>query len=552
MQVIRASVALLLAVAAWPAAARDDFLRPTTRDLNAREKISLEECVQELGDGDPKLRRRAVRRMVAIGQPAMPALLDVLRRSSDAKQVRNACLAFGAIGDATAVAQLERWFLDDARAEEPSRAALLALARGRGPLIPEFSATLRRLVTDASLATVRESAVLCAAARKIPGLAALLKAPLQVERSARLRSCMLVALGESGDPAAPALVARFLDGRQVRDEKLRRAALCATARLGDPILLQPLLAFQPDRREISDYAVALGAFSEPAVVGRLGELMLREREQAVAAVASLAHIATPESKAWLERALQGDFSEESRAAAALCVSDLVDQQRFLPHLRTIALGPAAHPAKSAALLSLARIGDREAAGAVADALPLWRDTDLFQRGLLFCAMTLDRPLAEVVPQHRRDDVAELWRDASEIERGDRHRDLLLERVASELTAARAHWLLVRDDQRTGVLRELLDLDRDFLVEQRAQDGTGGGSPTPPPPSGGAGDGGDGGDPPDPAPEGDPPAAGGAPGSGLLPGNGGRRGRFDPTRFEHDLRAWLVDYSPFDVADPFAR
>jgi uncharacterized membrane protein YgcG len=373
---------------------------------------------------------------------------------------------------------------------------------------------------------------------------------------------MVVALGESGDPAAAALVVRFLDPRQVRDEKLRRAALQATARLGDPLLLQPLLRFEPDRREIADYALALGAFSEPVVVERLGDLLQHERDDALLAVQSLAQIATPEAKRWLERALKGDFTEAVQAAAALCVADLVDQQRFLPHLRALALGPSGRPGKAAALVSLARIGDRESAVAVADALPLWREPELFERGLLYCATLVDRPLEEMVPEARRATVGTLWREALEIERGDRVADLLRERIATHLTESRAHWQLARDDQRLAVLRELLELDKDFVPEPRAQDGDSGGGGNPPPPGsgggtppgggggddgGGSGSGNGGGDGDDPVP---PPTTGDDSPPGNLPGP--RRKSYDPTRFEHDLRAFLIDYSPFDLADPFAR
>jgi hypothetical protein len=364
---------------------------------------------------------------------------------------------------------------------------------------------------------------------------------------------MLFALGEAGDAAAAPLIAKFLDSRHARDEKLRRAALHATARLGTPLLLAPLLKFKPDRGEVADYAVALGAFSEPLVVARLGELLRHERERALQAVHSLARIATPEAKEWLERALQGEFSDAVAAASALAVADLVDQQRFLPHLRALALAQASRPGKAEAMLALARIGDVESARSIADALPLWREPALLERGLLFCAVALDRPIEDVVPQQRRDQVLDLWREAVAVEREVAHPDLLKERIAAELKAARAHWLLARDDQRQAVLRLVLELDRDEPAEQRLPEGGSGVTP-PPSPSGGGGDGGSGegagGDsgagtppPPDPRPPDTP--------FGSQP-NGNRRGRHDPTRIELDLRSWLVDFPPFDLADPFAR
>ena len=260
-----------------------------------------------------------------------------------------------------------------------------------------------------------------------------------------------------------------------------------------------------------------------------------------------ARIATPEAKEWLERALVGEFSDAVRAAAALSVADLVDQQRFLPYLRKIALGPSGRPGKSESLLAMTRIGDKESAGAIAEALPLWREPELFGRGLLYCAATLDRPLEEVVPQNRRDDVAEIWREVIDIEQRGAHRDLLRERIAADLTRARAHWLLARDDQRMATLREVLELDRELFPEQRGSDPGGGVAPPPPPSGGPPSDGG--GEPPPPTDDPRPPEP---PGGGALPGTGGRRTRYDPTRIEHDLRLWLVDYSPFDLADPFGR
>ncbi|MBM4016150.1 MAG: hypothetical protein FJ293_14470 [Planctomycetes bacterium] len=547
MRVFASSLLLFGLAVARPAAARDDFLRPTSHDLTAREKASLEERIEELGDSDWRVRQRAIRRLVAIGEPALPALQVVLQRSSESKQLRNACLALGAFGETKALTLLERWVLADRRPEEALRAALFGLAHVRGVPNPEFTTQLRRMIESDPLPTVRETAVLCAGVRRLAGLTALLKVPLQSERSARLRGCMLFALGEAGDAAAAPLVAKFLDPRHARDEKLRRAALQATARLGTPLLLAPLLKFEPDRLEVADYAVALGAYSEPAVVARLGELLRHERERAAVAVHSLARIASPEAKEWLERALGGEFSEAVAAAAALAVADLVDQQRFLPHLRTLALAQSSRPGKADALLVLARIGDREAAGAIADALPLWREPALLERGLLFCAVALDRPIEEVMPQHRRDEVPELWRDAVAIERAVAHPGLIKERIADLLHAGRAHWLLARDDQREAVLRAVLELDRDEPVEQRLPDG---GNPSAPPPPSGEGEGAGGGGADEAAP---PPAEPRPPDSpfGTQPG-GHRRGRHDPTRFEHDLRSWLSDFPPLDRAAPFTR
>lgn len=547
----RAAVLLVLLVAAAAAPARDDFLRNSSRDLNGREKAALEERLGELGSSDARVRQQAVRRFVAIGRASVPALLDVVRNDSEPKRVRNSCLALGAQADPSGLARLEKWLIERSRPEEATRAALFALMRDRSPLAPELSAHLRRLALEASISTVRETALLCAGVRRVGGLSLLLQAPLQSERSARVRGCMLVALAEAGDAAGAPLVARFLDPRHVRDPKLRRAALYAASRLPDPLLLPLLLRFEPDRDEVAAYAIALGAHAAPAAVDRLGELLRRHRDLAAPAACSLAQIVSPEAKEWLERALAGEFSAAVQARAACAVADLIDQQRFLPHLRTLALGPPSAPGKAAALLALARIGDRESASAIADALPLWRDPLLIERGLLLCARTLDRRVEELVPEARRGAVGPLWRETVEIQDEKRDIRLLRERVADALTAARGHWLLARDDLRLAVVRDLLELDVDLPPEPR-NDGGGSSGETPPPGGGddgggggggeGDGEGGDGTTPP-PPPGADPPPT--------LPGIGLRRGRYDPNKFEHDLRAFLLDHAPFGAADPYA-
>jgi HEAT repeat protein len=518
-------------------AARDDFLHATTRDLSARERQALEERVAELGHPDPKLRTRARNLLVAIGAPARAALLETLESRSDARLLRNACLALGALGDVTSLALLERWFLKEAPGEEPARAALLALARGRAPLSPELSERLRRLALEAQLSTVRECALLCAGVRKLGGLPELLERPLANERNPRVRGVMLLALGECGEPACAALVAPFLDGRRVRDERLRRAALHAAARLADPKILEPLLRFEPDQGEVAACALALGALCGPALasdpaterlVARLGALLVHERERAAPAVYSLARAATPAAKDWLERALGGEFSDRVRAEAALAVAVLSDQQRFLPRLRELATGPLSEPAKSPAVLALARIGDAEGAATIADAVALWKDPELLERGLLLCATTIERPVRELLPEQRAGPVLELWRKIDGVQKGRLVMRLLEERIASELTEARAHWTLARDDLRMAALRELLELDKVVRVEPKDDGGSDGGAP---PPDGGG------------APPGD-----GGPVDGQVP----RRGRPDSARIELDLRQWLLDYPPFELAEPFAR
>ena len=552
---LTAAAALALGL---PLALPDDFLRATSRELPAREKEALAARVSELGNPDPLVRHRAVCRLAAIGRPALPALLEVLERGSDPKLVRNGCLALGAMGDATALALLEKWFLAENPGEEVARAALFALARGRAAS-PELSEKLRRLAVDAPLATVRESALLCAGALKVAGLPDILKNELQSERSARVRGCMLIALAEAGDIQAAPLIAKLLAARTTRDEKLRRAALYAAARLAEPTLREPLLAFEADGHEAAPFAVALGALPDARATALLGELLLHERDHVAVAAQSLAHQQTAEAKGWLDRALRGDFSETVRAAAALAVADLTDQQRFLPPLREMATSHTPGPAKAAALLALARIGDGDAAPAVAEALPSWRELAPIENGLLLCAITLGRPASQLLPEARRVPVAALCREIDDVlaERSDPR--LLRERVAVGLTAGRADWSLSLDDLRDFVIRDLLELDKIVFAELRKvdeNDGTGTPPPSPPsvPPGSAPGDGGgadDGGSPP-PADGGDsssPPPAPPTGGSSLPTA---RRGKQDTARFELDLKLWLADFPPFQRAEPFGR
>jgi hypothetical protein len=533
--------------------ARDEFLHPSSGDLSAAEKKELDARIADLGNPDATVRQRAVRRIPALGRCALPALNERLKEGSDPKQLRNVCLALGALGDATSLARVERWILEKQPVEDVTRAALFALARGRSPPTPELSKLLRSLALDAPLPTVRESALLCAGARKVVGLPEILKGPLHADRgsdrTARVRGCSIVALAEAGDPAGAPLVAWFLDPRNTRDEKLRRAALYATSRLAEPTQLEKLLKFEPDKDEVTAFAVALGAFADPRAVDRLGKLLVKERDRAAVAVLSLANVATPEAKEWLLRALAGEFSDKTRTLAALAVADLTDQQRFLPRLRELAVAASVEPGKAAALLTLARVGDPEAAATVADALPLWRDRELLERGLLLCADALpERPVADLVPEQRAGPIAPLWNEIAQFQSGQRpDRRFLKEHVARGLTAARAHWLLARDDLRMTVVRELLELDKVVFVEPKDGDGgSDGGGSNPPPP-------GDGNPPPDGGP---PPGDGGGdpappPTGGGDPANPPPRGRKqDSARFELDLRQWLIDFPPFEVADPF--
>src|SRR6185503_10354465 len=110
----------------------------------------------------------------------------------------------------------------------------------------------------------------------------------------------------------------------------------------------------------------------------------------------------------------------------------------------------------------------------------------------------------------------------------------------------------RDDRRTAVVRELLELDKVVFLQPRNSDGkTGDGAPPPPPgdasgpPSGGDGAGSGGGD-------GGGNDSGGGSKGGLDGLQGQRRGKQDTARFELDLRQWLEDFPLFKPADPFGR
>src|SRR5215831_11661802 len=179
--------------------ARDDFLRGSNRDLSKGQRIALEGLVTDLGNPDPVVRNRAVRRVAALGRAAVPALEELLKKSNDAL-VRNVCLALGAIDDPASFALLEKVVVAHDAHEDVQRAALFAIARGRGYPPAELADALRKLASEASLATVREAALIAAGARKLAGLGDLLKGPAGNEKLARVRGCMLLALAEAGDP----------------------------------------------------------------------------------------------------------------------------------------------------------------------------------------------------------------------------------------------------------------------------------------------------------------------------------------------------------------
>jgi hypothetical protein len=206
---------------------------------------------------------------------------------------------------------------------------------------------------------------------------------------------------------------------------------------------------------------------------------------------------------------------------------------------------------------------------VAKQLGNWRDPVLLTRGLLLCAMTLDTPLEQLLPEAKSAPVADLWKTIAQIEKRRANPKLLDERLALEFTKARGHWLLRRDDRRSASIRELLELDYVPFVAVKGGDGKGGGSGAPPPSgpppdpggpgsggsdgSGGSGSGGSsGGDSGGTDPGGpiDGGKGGGTGGLGGVPGQ--RRGKPDTARFELDLRQWLEDFPLFVPSEPFGR
>src|SRR5262249_34641239 len=77
-------------------------------------------------------------------------------------------------------------------------------------------------------------------------------------------------------------------------------------------------------------------------------------------------------------------------------------------------------------------------------------------------------------------AAELWRMLQKIQKGIAVPTLRIERLRAELTQARAHWQLRRDDLRSAVVRELLELDKVVFLPSKTSSG---GSPPPPDGSG---------------------------------------------------------------------
>lgn len=568
------SILLLLGVAGALAGAafpRDEFLRGSSLELSTRERAALDDLVGELGNPDPVVRNRAVGRIHALGRAAVPALGETLRRSNDPKLLRNVCLALGTIDDPACAALLEREVIARDTNEDVLRAALFATGRGHGYPSSQLAESLRRLCSDASLATIREAALLASGARGVAGLGDLAKgpaAPAFTEKLARVRGCIVIALAEADDAGAVEAIERALDPKKTRDEMLRRAALYAAARSGKPALLEPLLKMAPDTHEVASWCVALGAYQGDGVVETLGRALKKEGDRALEAVFSLANVGTPAANDWLRRAVEDEFGDAIAEAACVAVARLVDEKRFLPGLRAAATGSAEGP-KAGALLTLARMADGESAAAVAKELPRWRDPRLITRGLLLCGLALETPIEEVLPEPKVVPLAELWRTIFKVQHGTALRPLIQERLQLELTRARGHWLLRRDDRRTAVVRELLELDKVVFLQPKNSDGkTGDGAPPPPsgdasgPPSGGGDGSGSGG--------GDGGGNSGGNGSGSGSGNGSgndsgggskggfdglqgqRRGKQDTARFELDLRQWLEDFPLFKPADPFGR
>ncbi|HET6164013.1 MAG TPA: hypothetical protein VFG37_10125, partial [Planctomycetota bacterium] len=426
-----------------------------------------------------------------------------------------------------------------------------------------------------TIATVREAALLASGARKLAGLGDLVKSAAAGEKLARVRGCIVVALAEAEDATAPEAIARALDPKRNHDEMVRRAALYAAARCGAAPLLDAVLKMQPDGHELSAWCVSLGAFPGDAVVEALARTLKQNGAKGVDAVWSLANLATPAGNDVLKRAIDGEFGAVVTEAACLAVAPLVDEKRFVAGLRAAAAGAAEGP-KAAALLTLARYGDVDAALAASKELAHWKDVRLLTRGMLLCA-TLETPIDQLLPEPKAAPAAELWRTLQKIQKGVAVPTLRIERLRDELTEARAHWQLRRDDLRSAVVRELLELDKVVFTALKS---TGGSNPTPPdgggptnpggPPgpgnpggpgggdgSGGSGSGGSGSGGTPPGESGPPPGGDGGGGDGNNQKNGGldglqgqRRGKPDTARFELDLRQWLEDFPLYARSDPF--
>jgi hypothetical protein len=582
----RNTLAFVIAVALGAApraalSARDDFLRGSNRDLSKGERIALESLVGELGNPDPVVRNRAVRRVAALGRAAVPALEELQKKASDDKPLRNVCLALGAIDDPASFALLEKIVVGrgEKEKEDVLRAAIFATGRGRGYPSTELAEALRKLASESSLATIREAALLAAGARKVAGLGDLLKGAAGNEKLARTRGCMLLALAEAGDPATVEALSRALDPKRNRDEMVRRAAFAAASVSGEAPLLDALLKAQPDAHELSAWCLALGAFKSDAAVKALENALRHDGAAAADAVWSLANLATPDARELLRRAIAGEFSAAVAEAACVAVAPLVDEQRYLAGLRAAAAGDA-EGQKAAAILTLARIKDHEAASAIAKQLPNWRDPRLLTRGLLLCSTTLDTPLEELLPKSKSAPVADLWRTIEQVEKRRANPRLLDERLALEFTRARGHWLLRRDDLVSGSIRELLELDKVVFVPVKGSGTIGEGGAPPPPDSGGSGGSGSGGsgsggsgsggsgsggsgsggssggesgsgDPNNPNGGGNSGGSGSGGGGPNLP-PGQRRGKPDSARFELDLRQWLEDFPLFAPSEPFGR
>lgn len=566
-----AALALLLLGGAAAGPASDEFLRSSERDLSPRERAALEEIVGDLGNPDAVVRNRALRRVAAVGRAAVPALAETLRKANDPKHLSNVCLALGSIDDPASFALLEKQLAGRDAKEDVLRAALVASGRGRGYPSPDLADAYRRLAVEGSVATVREAALLASGARKLAGLGDLVKGAAAGEKLARVRGSILVALAEAEDATAPEAIARALDPKRNHDEMVRRAALYAAARCGAAPLLDAVLKMQPDAHELSAWCVALGAFPGDAVVEALGRTLKQNGAKGVDAVWSLANLATPAGNDLLKRAIDGEFGAIVTEAACLAVAPLVDEKRFVAGLRAAAAGAAEGP-KAAALLTLARYGDVDAALAASKELAHWKDVRLLTRGMLLCA-TLETPIDQLLAEPKAAPAAELWRLLQKIQKGVAVPTLRVERLRDELTDARAHWQLRRDDLRSAVVRELLELDKVVFTPSKSTSGSNtpppdGGGPTnpggPPGPGnpGGSGGGGDGsggagsGSPP-PGESGPPPGGDGGGGDGNNQKNGGfdglqgrGRGKPDTLRLELDLRQWLEDFPLFARSDPF--
>ncbi len=520
-------------------ASADEFLRPTYAELTRPARRAIEELIRDLGAADPEVRNRAVRTLAAVGRAAIPPLRDLVREESDPRRLANGCLALAAIGEPSCFAVLHQALLDKSRQEDELRAILVALTRDPSRLPANVTSRVRKLAGGDAEDTVSQAAALLATTKNFGGLPATMDALLKAKRPPVVRAIALIGLAGSGSREAMASVKQELI--RSRSRLVRRAALYAVAALADPALLEALLDFDPDPEEMSAYVLALGVYPVKEAVDRIRELLSQEPVSEMAY--SLAFQSIPSSLEVLLECLQGRWGSSVREDACLAVTELVDQQRFLPALRTAA--ESANPRlRTRALLALSRVGDPLTAAKVKARLGAWSDEELLEVAVVFCSRELEENVCEELPAHRRvGRLVDLCQVIDEVRAEVRDPRLLADAVVQRLDDARAHWTLRRDDLRDSLVFEALELGR---VTFRAAP-----NPEPPPEDGGDDGGGD--------DDAEPPASGGgtgfrAPQSGFRqPGTGPGRGRrSDLVDVEEDLLRWFRDYPLFPESTPFGE